>query len=291
MNQTRERSQSPTWIGLVEQHGHEMMGKADWWALTRENRLVKRRGDLDLRSRAMATWFRIYKVTCKTSGKSYVGQTVRPLHDRWRAHCLKGSRCWGLAAAIRKYGKADFTVVLLDKLRTADEANASEKREIHEHDTLTPNGYNLYLGGGGPNHGHLTDSQAKRKAWQDPEKRARHMAWRTPEKMSAQANCEEQWKAQQLAWLKKRLATALAMDSVDDAIKMIAYRTTKTIEHARRQGKDDARIVWMRVQEKEQIEAVCAAKGVPVPPASSCKQTAHEYERQLAEERGWHTGE
>ena len=47
------------------------------------------------------------------------------------------------------------------------------------------------------------------------------------------------------------------------------------------------RIAWMRAQEKEQIQAVCKAKGVPVPPASSWKQTSTAHERQLAKERGW----
>jgi predicted GIY-YIG superfamily endonuclease len=35
----------------------------------------------------------IYKITNKTDGKIYVGQTIQTLEERWRNHRKKGSNC------------------------------------------------------------------------------------------------------------------------------------------------------------------------------------------------------
>jgi predicted GIY-YIG superfamily endonuclease len=35
----------------------------------------------------------IYKITNKTDGKIYVGQTIQPLDERFRQHRKKGSNC------------------------------------------------------------------------------------------------------------------------------------------------------------------------------------------------------
>ena len=35
----------------------------------------------------------IYKITNKTDGKIYIGQTIQPLDERFRQHRKKGSNC------------------------------------------------------------------------------------------------------------------------------------------------------------------------------------------------------
>jgi hypothetical protein len=104
----------------------------------------------------------IYKITCLTSNKSYVGQAVshilnhkkyRPygMNGRFRCHVSeafseKKNQCCYLNNALRKYGVDDFTV---DLLTTCDIANADETEQqyIKKHGTLYPNGYNLNTGG------------------------------------------------------------------------------------------------------------------------------------------------
>lgn len=236
--------------------------------------------NLDLREH------KVYKITCQTNGKAYIGKTKRTIHARWRAHCGKGSGCHALSGAIRKYGKAAFRIHVLASGLTNDEANAFECDMIVAHNTRAPAGYNLVAGGQGsadinPNHGRNIAA-----AWKRPETRERHMAWRTTQRLRDKANQEDTWKRQQAAWMQRRLEKALEMP-VRDAIDMIVYRTTKALEHARRQGRPEEWKAWMLEQKHMQIVAVCNAAGVPIPQASSCAQSTNAYERKLARERGW----
>jgi len=86
----------------------------------------------------------IYKHT-SPSGKSYIGQTNN-YTNRSSSHRRTNS-CPAFRSAIKKYGWDAFThEILLDGL-TLDEANEAEQRLITEHNTLSPNGYNLTTGG------------------------------------------------------------------------------------------------------------------------------------------------
>jgi group I intron endonuclease len=104
----------------------------------------------------------IYKITCLTSGKIYVGQAVSHIlnHGRFRpygrngrlkchiseAFSTKKNQSHYLNNAIRKYGVNDFVVDLIE----CCECHESDKRETHyitELKSLYPNGYNLKNGG------------------------------------------------------------------------------------------------------------------------------------------------
>ena len=53
----------------------------------------------------------IYKITNKTTGKIYIGQTINSLEQRWNRHCndaLNNILNTHFARAIRLYGKDDF---------------------------------------------------------------------------------------------------------------------------------------------------------------------------------------
>lgn len=91
----------------------------------------------------------IYKITNEINGKVYIGQTTRPLNQRWWEH-LKPSRYKksALTAAIQKYGKESFIVEEIDGANSLSELNYLEKHYIYKHRTLSPNGYNLLSGGG-----------------------------------------------------------------------------------------------------------------------------------------------
>ena len=104
----------------------------------------------------------VYKITCLSNGKIYVGQAVSHIlnHKRYRPYGREGRfRCHISEAfstkknqshylnnAIRKYGVADFVVELIE----CCEINDADEREIYyikELNSLYPFGYNLKNGG------------------------------------------------------------------------------------------------------------------------------------------------
>ena len=93
---------------------------------------------------------KIYKITNKINGKSYIGKTVGDVDKRFQRHCRSSSRCPKIKNAIQKYGKDNFTVHVID---IADSQNDLNKKEIYwiEYYNTYVNGYNLSQGGdGGP---------------------------------------------------------------------------------------------------------------------------------------------
>lgn len=94
----------------------------------------------------------IYKVTNKTTGKMYIGQTTQSLPERWWQHC---NRCPSqthrsyIYNAIQQYGENDFIVEEIDTAESLEELNIKEQTYIKVFKTLAPNGYNLQPGGKG----------------------------------------------------------------------------------------------------------------------------------------------
>ena len=92
---------------------------------------------------------KIYLITNNINQKQYVGQTIMTLKQRWNKH-LSVSRQenpTGIAGAIKKYGKDNFTMQLLATCNIED-LNDLEQYYIKKYDTFN-NGYNLTLGGEG----------------------------------------------------------------------------------------------------------------------------------------------
>lgn len=102
-----------------------------------------------------------YKVT-SPSGKSYVGITVGTTQQRWGRHVYVSSTGEGYAigAAIRKYGREDFTV---ETLLEADRKYLLEiePKLIELYGSQTPGGYNIVSGGLGGRTG-IKHSEAER---------------------------------------------------------------------------------------------------------------------------------
>lgn len=93
----------------------------------------------------------IYSITCKVTGKVYVGQTVQPLKKRIKGHLdavRNGSRL-PLHRAIRKYGWNAFEVAVLERCPSLPMLNAAESRWIAELGAFGPRGYNCTTGGEG----------------------------------------------------------------------------------------------------------------------------------------------
>lgn len=93
----------------------------------------------------------IYKHTCKTSGKSYIGLTSASMERRWVQHISDAKTGSNLHFhnAIRLYGVKDWShEILEDGIKTLKEANNRELYYIKLYNTFE-NGYNLTIGGDG----------------------------------------------------------------------------------------------------------------------------------------------
>lgn len=89
----------------------------------------------------------IYKITNLINGKMYIGQTIGDISKRFIGHANHKSRS-GIRGAIKKYGRENFTIEVIDVANSQDELNAKEKYWVEYLDTISPNGYNLMEGGG-----------------------------------------------------------------------------------------------------------------------------------------------
>lgn len=93
----------------------------------------------------------VYLITCKPSGKVYVGQTVQHLNRRIRGHLCalsEGSQL-PLHKAIRKYGWDNFDVTVLESCDSQEALNEAEARWIALKGSFGSKGYNCTSGGEG----------------------------------------------------------------------------------------------------------------------------------------------
>lgn len=100
----------------------------------------------------------IYKITNLVNGKIYIGQTSGTLKDRWLKHCSNSSNCVKLKNAINKYGRHNFKIEKLYKVKTKEELNKLEKITISKYDSIN-SGYNLTTGGDSFNHSEETKNK------------------------------------------------------------------------------------------------------------------------------------
>jgi len=96
----------------------------------------------------------IYKITNTVNGKVYIGQTTRPLQERFKRHLIEAKNNTlpdnYFHRAIRKYGADNFVVEQIDSANTQQELNEKEKYWIKYYDSID-NGYNTAEGGEGGN--------------------------------------------------------------------------------------------------------------------------------------------
>ena len=86
----------------------------------------------------------IYKITNKNNGKMYIGQTIRPIEERWKRHqndALNNILDTHFARAIRYYGPDAFTLELIDTATTQQELTAKESYWITWYNSVEE-GYN-----------------------------------------------------------------------------------------------------------------------------------------------------
>lgn len=88
----------------------------------------------------------IYKITNLLNGKIYIGQTIHP-ERRWIEHKQKarhGQEKFPVHLAIEKYGEENFSFEVIEWTEDYDN---EERRLIKNYNSITPNGYNIGVGG------------------------------------------------------------------------------------------------------------------------------------------------
>ena len=86
----------------------------------------------------------VYKITNIQNNKVYIGQTIRPIQDRFRRHindALNNILDTHFARAIKKYGKNNFIIEQIDQAQTQNELNKKEQYWIQYYNSVQE-GYN-----------------------------------------------------------------------------------------------------------------------------------------------------
>lgn len=100
-------------------------------------------------NRGSVKMYYIYKVTNKTNGKIYIGQTNN-FEKRKREHLSdKRNNHQAFKRALNKYGEEGFEWEVIDKCTTKEKINEKEKYYIKYYNSKVPNGYNIANGGEG----------------------------------------------------------------------------------------------------------------------------------------------
>lgn len=86
----------------------------------------------------------IYKITNIQNGKIYIGQSIRPIEQRFKRHindAINNKLDTHFARAIRKYGENSFVVELIDTAKSQSELTKKECYWINYYDSVNC-GYN-----------------------------------------------------------------------------------------------------------------------------------------------------
>ena len=86
----------------------------------------------------------IYKITNIQNNKVYIGQTIRPVKDRFNRHindALNNIIDTHFARAIRKHGKENFQIEIIDTAQNQNELNEKERYWIQYYNSVKE-GYN-----------------------------------------------------------------------------------------------------------------------------------------------------
>ena len=86
----------------------------------------------------------VYKITNIQNNKVYIGQTIRPIEQRFHRHlndALNNILDTHFARAIRKYGKDSFIIEKIDEAKTQEELNKKEQYWIRYYNSVKE-GYN-----------------------------------------------------------------------------------------------------------------------------------------------------
>lgn len=107
--------------------------------------------------------YSIYKIQNTINGKVYIGQTKRPISNRFNDHIRMAEELdsnYHIHRAIRKHGRDKFTLDLIEEVEEAD-VNTREMFWVNYFDSFA-HGYNMTFGGEGKK-GYITAAVTKQK--------------------------------------------------------------------------------------------------------------------------------
>lgn len=87
----------------------------------------------------------VYMIINLCNDKRYIGITTRTIEERFEEHCKADSY---IGRAIRKYGRENFFISIIDTADDKEELFELERKYIKLYETFK-NGYNLTIGGDG----------------------------------------------------------------------------------------------------------------------------------------------
>ena len=185
----------------------------------------------------------VYLLRNLNDGKVYVGQTTRPVGERWAHHCSdarKGRIDMPVCCAIRQNGPAAFVVNVLAIAASQDELNQLESYYVRLFESRDPKyGYNIRAGGD-----RRLPPESRRKIAEA--NRAHRIGQHWPDQIRARMSASQfaRWKratpeekAQHGQRAKGRKHSAVArrrMSEATDTPERVARR--KTIIHMRNAG-------------------------------------------------------
>ena len=117
----------------------------------------------------------VYKITCRTTGQSYIGRTTRK--DQRFAEHRNFSTAKKLNAAINLYGIENFSYEVLCECSTPKSAQETERAFIKSYGTRWPSGFNVSGAGKGAlasvtsAEGKERRAAAQRRLWDNPNHR------------------------------------------------------------------------------------------------------------------------
>lgn len=159
----------------------------------------------------------IYKITNKINGKVYIGQTIRTVEERWKAHyyeCVNQKLNTRLGRAIRKYGFVNFRIEVIEK---TDDLDKREIFYISKYRSCGKNGYNIKIGGSGGPHAQST----KNKIAKSNKKRVRTDEMRTHMSLAIKKWHKERGYVPRSEEFKKKISLANGKRKMPHNVKII----------------------------------------------------------------------
>jgi group I intron endonuclease len=153
----------------------------------------------------------VYRIINKINGKTYVGQTIKPIAARLNTHFSKYSRCAALKSAIEKYGKENFEIKIISEIKCDSHEdlvsilNESEKSWIAVLKTLAPDGYNLTDGGDRASMNQETRDRITAKHWKPIKCNETGQEWKSVRECSEFFNVKPKQISRVLRGQRKRL--------------------------------------------------------------------------------------
>jgi len=171
----------------------------------------------------------IYLRFCRTTNKSYIGQTTRTVQERWRD---RYTGCPLFGRVLKKYGMAGFDTAILARAENQDELDQLEATFIKVYNTIHPNGYNLRDGGFGNGKHHPETLQKISKIFAGKHQSPEHIAKRVTKHLGAHRSAEAR---KNMSEAKKIMGYKPSQTAIDAARKAVVgtFRSEETKEKMR----------------------------------------------------------